>query len=187
MKNQIRAFIAVPLPPMVRSAIAKLIRFLQTTVEETKWTEPENLHITLKFLGDVSLNDLPEIIKAMKQTAAKVEPFDIEIAGCGAFPNWETPKTIWVGCEQNDDKDLSQLAETLETDFFNIGFAKEPRRFSPHLTLGRIKNHHSVDAIEIPHRSYGYCGVDEIILYSSELTKRGPIYDELAVVPLGLR
>lgn len=184
MKNQVRTFIAVPLPPLVRSAVAKWIRSLQTQIEGTKWVETENLHITLKFLGDVPLNDLPELIRAMQRAASAVKSFDIEFSGSGAFPSWDNPKTIWVGCGQGTEE-LTALAAVIEEEFHKIGFAKENRRFSPHLTIGRVK-HSSVPQVFSDFSfSFGYCSVDEIVLFSSELTKRGPIYEEWAAVPLG--
>jgi 2'-5' RNA ligase len=184
MKNQVRAFIAVPLPSAVRATVAQFIRSLQTKIDGTKWVETENLHITLKFLGDVPFNDLPVLIKAMRRAAVLIEPFDIEISGSGAFPNVEHPKIIWVGCRQGTEE-LTTLATALEEEVHKIGFAQENRRFSPHLTIGRVKASSVPLMLSGLPASFGYCSADEIVLFSSELTKRGPIYEELATVPLG--
>lgn len=190
MKNQIRAFIAVDLSEAVRSTIAKLIRSLRSKIDGTKWVEPENLHLTLKFLGDIPINDLHRLIAAMTRAASQIEPFDLEFLGCGAFPQAEHPKTVWIGCDRGSE-DLTRLAKAVEDEMFQLGFPRENRRFSPHLTIGRVKRDSKIadtsfaDFFEEQKlRPFGSCGVDQLVLYSSELTRRGPIYDELAVVPL---
>lgn len=190
MRNQIRTFVAVNLSSSVQAGVAKLIRSLQAEVEGTKWVETQNLHVTLKFLGDIPLNDLPRLIDALIRAAQQVESFDLEFSGFGAFPDEKSPKTIWIGCERGAEE-LTRLAAHIEEELFQLGYSKENRRFSPHLTIGRVKkgNPFSDDALTRlfetqRSRSFGSCGVDEMVLYSSELTRRGPIYDELAVVPL---
>lgn len=190
MRNQVRAFIAVDLSSSVRSSVGKLVRSLQNEIDGTKWVEPQNLHVTLKFLGDTQLNDLPRLIEAMQRAAATVKAFDLDFIGCGAFPNLADPKTIWIGCEQGAEE-LTRLAAAVEDELFKLGYPKENRRFSPHLTIGRVKKtsrnngEFLTDFFEQKAAApFGSCDVDEIILYSSELTRRGPIYDVLATVTL---
>jgi len=188
MKNRLRTFIAVSLSPSVLAGVGKLIRSLQVSLEGAHWVEPKNLHVTLQFLGDVPLNDLPLLIRAVTQSLHQTDSFDLTFQGVGAFPNQESPKTIWIGCREGSE-DLKQLAERICNGLIPLGFPKEARNFSPHLTIGRIKK---VD-LRLPlmslldeqqNRLFGSCSVSEVQIFSSELTRRGPIYDELATIPL---
>jgi 2'-5' RNA ligase len=190
MKNHVRAFIAVDLSYVVRAGVDQLIRSLQKKIDGTKWVETQNLHVTLKFLGDVPLNDLHRLIDTLTKAVEPFEAFDLEFLGCGAFPNIHSPRTIWIGCDRGGDQ-LTRLATVIEDALFDIGYPKEHRRFSPHLTIGRIKKEarsQNIPLIDMliaqQGRSFGVCEVDRIVLYSSELTRSGPIYDELAVVTL---
>jgi 2'-5' RNA ligase len=189
MKNQIRAFVAVPLAPVVRGAVEKLIRTLKQEIDGVKWVDAQNLHITLKFLGDVPMTELHRIIAAVQRGVESVEAFDLAFCGCGVFPNSEQPKTLWIGCGLGSEE-LTTCATAIENELFKLGFPKEHRRFSPHLTIGRAKRDTRVsDAVsrllaERSQQPFGSCDVDEVIVYSSELTRNGPIYDELATIPL---
>ena len=188
MKNRLRTFIAVSLPATVLAGVEKLIRSLQASLDGIHWVEPKNLHVTLKFLGDVPLNDLPQLIKTVTQSVQQVDSFDLTFQGFGVFPNRESPKTIWIGCREGSEE-LIQLAEKINEGLIPLGFPREHRRFSPHLTIGRVKkaSHHSpllTILDEQQDRSFGSCGVSEVQVFSSELTRRGPIYDELAAIPL---
>ena len=138
MKNRLRTFIAVSLSSPILMSIEKLIRTFPTDLEEVRWVETKNLHVTLKFLGDVPLNDLPQLIRAVTQSTRQIDSFDLTFQGFGVFPSWESPKTIWVGCREGSDE-LKQLAESVNEGLFPLGFPKEARRFSPHLTIGRVK------------------------------------------------
>lgn len=190
MKNQVRAFIAVNLSQQIRANAAKLIRSLQSQLDFVRWVESENMHVTLKFLGDIPINELYRIVSAIRAGADQVESFDLEFLGCGAFPDMQSPRTIWIGCNYGADE-LTRLAGAIENELFKIGYPKENRRFSPHLTIGRIKKGHPASDGFLPaffaeqqDHVFGSCSIDELVLYSSELTRRGPIYDELAVIPL---
>ncbi len=189
MKNQIRAFVAVSLSSAVQSSVEKLIRSLRQEIDGVKWVDTQNLHITLKFLGDVPMNELHRIIAAIQRGAESVETFDLEFRGCGVFPNAEQPRTIWIGAGQGSEE-LTVAATAIEDELFKLGFPKEHRRFSPHLTIGRVKRDVRVsEAVsgfltERSELAFGSSGVDEVIVYSSELTRNGPIYDELATIPL---
>ena len=189
MKNQIRAFVAVSLSAAVRGSVDTLIRTLRQEIDGVQWVDTQNLHLTLKFLGDVPMNELHRIIAAVQRGAEAVETFDLEFCGCGVFPNPEQPRTLWIGCDRGSDK-LTVCAMTIENELFKLGFPKENRRFSPHLTIGRTKrNGRLTDGVsrfltEYAQQSFGSSGVDEVIVYSSELTRGGPIYDELATIPL---
>jgi len=188
MKNQIRAFIAVDVSQDVRGKIHRLIQSAQRKIDGTNWVAPQNLHITLKFLGDISLNGLPELTRALTETVTPMEPFELEFGGCGAFPDLRSPKTLWIGCT-NGAKKLEQLAQAVEESVVSLGYSRENRRFSPHLTIGRIKK--QANPLEVSKlfesnasQDFGTTLIDEVVLYSSELTRQGPIYEDLAVFSL---
>jgi 2'-5' RNA ligase len=188
MKNQLRMFIAVSLSPSVLPSIEKMMRILQANVEGVHWVEPKNLHITLKFLGDVPLNDLPQLIRAVTQSVETTPSFDLAFHGFGVFPSRASPKTIWIGCREGSEE-LGQIAERINEGLLPLGFPREARRFSAHLTIGRIKRavqHSPLIPLldEQQDRSFGSCSVSEVQIFSSELTRRGSIYDELAAIPL---
>jgi 2'-5' RNA ligase len=187
MKNQLRTFIAVSLPSSVLAGIEKLVRSFRSHEDGVNWVETKNLHITLKFLGDVSLNDLPQLISTITQSVQQIDSFDLAIHGIGVFPNWESPKTIWIGCREGSER-LKQLAESINEGLIPLGFPIESRRFSPHLTIGRIKKAQRASLMPMladqKDCSFGSCCVDEVQIISSELTRKGPIYDELAAIPL---
>jgi 2'-5' RNA ligase len=188
MKNQLRTFIAVSISPSVLSSIEKMMRTIQANVEGVHWVEPKNLHITLKFLGDVPLNDLPQLIRAVTQSVEKTPSFDLVFHGFGVFPSRESPKTIWIGCREGSEE-LGRIAERINEGLIPLGFPREARRFSAHLTIGRIKRAVQCSPLmslfdEQQNRSFGSCSVSEVQIFSSELTRRGSIYDELAAIPL---
>ena len=188
MKNRLRTFIAVSLSSSVLAGIEKTVRTLQTLFRDVRWVEPKNMHVTLKFLGDIPLNDLPQLIRTVTQCTSETNSFDLTFQGIGAFPNRESPKTIWIGCREGS-KELIQLAESIDKGLWSIGFPKESRHFSPHLTIGRIKKSVQESPLmplldEEDDRLFGSCSVSEVQIFSSELTRHGAIYDELAAIPL---
>jgi len=189
MKNTLRTFIAIPLPLSVQSGIDKLVRSLRSHGDEVKWVETKNLHVTLKFLGDTHLNDLPQLIQTVTRSVQQIDSFDLVFHGIGVFPNWESPKTIWIGCREGSEE-LRHLAESIGNGLLPLGYPLETRRFSPHLTIGRIKKASQESSLmtmlaEQRDCSFGSCGVEEVQIISSELTRKGPIYDELAAIALG--
>ena len=186
MKNRLRTFIAVSLSSSVLAGIEKTVRILQTHFWDVRWVDPKNMHVTLKFLGDVPLNDLPQLIHTVTECTRETDSFDLTFRGLGAFPSRESPKTVWIGCQEGS-KELIQLAESIDKSLASLGFPKEPRRFSPHLTIGRIKK--SVQESPLmslfdEEQVFGSCSVSEVQIFASELTRHGAIYDELAVIPL---
>jgi 2'-5' RNA ligase len=188
MKNRLRMFVALSLSSSILAGIGKLIRTLQPDCEEVRWVEPKSLHVTLKFLGDVPLNELPQLIRAVTQSTSQTDSFDLTLQGLGVFPNREAPKTLWIGCREGSEE-LGQLAGSVDEGLIPLGFPKEPRKFSPHLTIGRIKKQAQGSSLspildDNQNRLFGSCSVSEVQIFSSELTRSGPLYDELAAIPL---
>ncbi|MBN1590445.1 MAG: RNA 2',3'-cyclic phosphodiesterase [Pirellulales bacterium] len=191
MSQTIRTFVAIELDPEVRRSAAALIEGLRSVSSDVKWVAPENLHLTLKFLGDVALNETSRICDALARAASEVEPFEIEIAGAGAFPNVSRPKTIWLG-SRGDDRPLVELHKHVEKRLQKLGFRKEARRFQAHLTLGRLRRPGpGVESLgELLKASAdfeaGKTSVSQIFLFSSRLTSDGPIYAPLGRANLGV-
>lgn len=190
--EQLRAFIAVELPPGASLALGRTLQDLQAAAPGgVRWVRPEGIHLTLKFLGNIGTNSVGPISQAMSRCAASVAPFDLFLSELGAFPNLKAPRVIWIGLGGALDV-LLGLQEALEGEMESLGFAREGRSFSPHLTLGRAREgmpssqrrrvgevlaSASVDIKEeLP--------VEEIALIKSTLTPSGAIYTPLFSVPL---
>ncbi len=190
MKNRVRVFLAVELSREARNAIERLIRSIRKQNDGVQWVETQNLHLTLKFFGEIPTSELSRLAETANAAARQTVSFDLELQGLGAFPNLKSPKTLWIGCRQGSES-LIDLAVLIEEKMFEIGYAKENRRFSPHLTIGWIKRDaFSSDFFSfLPDadkaRAFGSCPVGEIVLFGSELTSRGPVYTRLASAPLG--
>jgi len=189
----IRCFIAIELDEGIRGELGRLQdrlrRRLQLNDKAVKWVRPENVHLTLKFLGDVEDRLVPDICSVVSEAAGEIAPFTFEVADCGCFPRNGAARVLWVGVKQGRE-DLLQLQEMVELYLADIGFPPEERRFSAHLTLGRIKNAeagrlvHNVVAEVEPIR-LGCRDVSEITVFQSELTQSGPIYTALHHGKLG--
>ncbi|MBN1912082.1 MAG: RNA 2',3'-cyclic phosphodiesterase [Pirellulales bacterium] len=190
MKQTVRTFVAIPASADVRAAAGKLIEQLRSASVDVKWVEPENLHVTVKFLGDVALKETARVCEAVQRAAAEVEPFDLTFGGVGAFPNPARPRTIWLGTT-GDETSLLALHASVEKRLQKLGFRREARRFHAHLTLGRVRQfgpglgqlsellrqHAQTEA--------GRQSVCELVVFSSELTPSGPTYAPLGRAPLG--
>lgn len=149
------------------------------------WVPPQNLHLTLKFLGWVSADAVPGIEGALRPLAARA-PFHMHLRGVGAFPPRGKPRVIWVGLQQGAD-DLRALAQDVEGALENIGFSREVRPFHPHLTLGRVKTA-AAPRERVLHRfedtEVGRCLVQEITVYRSILKQPHPDYRPHLRIPL---
>lgn len=203
MKPTIRTFIALDIAPDIKSIIRKAIKPLQTAWPGIRWTDDSQLHITLKFLGDVPVNEIHQVIEAAQQAVRNREAFDLVLEGLGAFPNLDHPRTVWIGISEGLE-DLQELSDRIETELMPLGFHRENRPFTPHITIGRIKqskpNRNERQAkksvIDTPisladdfftkesDRFFGSCPVDEIVVYASELFPDGPQYEVLGTGPL---
>jgi 2'-5' RNA ligase len=189
MARTLRTFIAVESSPEVHTKAQQLIKELSATPAKVKWVEPHNLHLTLKFLGDVEMLEMPNICEALTVAAANIAPFDLESFGAGAFPSLHSPRTVWIGARSGSDE-MVDLHDRIEQALEPFGFRREQRRFRPHLTIGRVRN--SPDGIEelaerlAARREFvgGSTDVSEIVLFSSELGREGPTYEVLHTAPL---
>ncbi len=189
----VRSFIAIHLPADVRAELTSLEDKLKARRHPfVKWVDPEIMHLTLKFLGNVTVDSIPQIIEAMSSVAQAHYPFKLEVSGTGAFPNWQHPQVVWVGVGGESDK-LNALHRDLESALSPMGFTPESRSFSAHLTLGRLRDRVTTDdrrrfaefAQKISFEACHQFEVNAIRLMRSQLTPTGPIYSEMAAVGLG--
>ncbi len=183
MTETIRTFIAIDLSEENQNKLALIQDKLKECPTCVRWVKPENIHLTLKFLGDISQNKIQKIIKLIPGIYKDAAPFAFDITHLGAFPKISRPNIIWVGIENNADK-LRGLADKLEHGLVSLGFAKKPKKFSPHITIGRVKNFKGVkkfiEAIESIQIDPPLLQDDiTISLYQSTLTSQGPVYTPL--------
>jgi 2'-5' RNA ligase len=190
MKDTVRTFIAVETSPPVRQRAVDLIRLLDAAGADVRWVERSHMHLTLKFLDDVPLREIPRISDAIQQVTSKIEPFDVAVRGAGAFPDVNRPKTVWIGVGDGVEP-LGELFAAVEDAMAHLGFRKEPRRFEAHLTLGRTRGGGPAVAElgRLLQQASGFEAgsfrVTEVVLFSSLLTPKGPIYDALSRSKLG--
>jgi 2'-5' RNA ligase len=173
MQNQLRTFVAIDIPNELKKNISTLKNELN--IEGIKLVEDENLHITLKFLGDVESTKLANIEQALR--AVKFKKFVIKLRGIGVFPNERYVRVVWIGCESHE---LEGLAENIN-DALSSYFKQEP--FSAHLTIARVKRKIDLSSFLDKHKAdeFGEFEVNSFELKSSELRREGPIYTTLAV------
>jgi 2'-5' RNA ligase len=186
MEKTVRAFVAVEISPDIRGKARKLIAELATTSANVKWVEPENLHFTLKFLGDVPLLELPDICTAVADAVIDLPPFDVQAHGAGAFPTLERPRTVWLGVDEGADA-MREVHDAVERGLAPHGFRQEQRRFRPHLTIGRVRNSTPAGIQDLAERvaacrefAGGITDVCEVVVFASELGRNGPKYDPLS-------
>jgi 2'-5' RNA ligase len=179
----VRAFVAIRMNDRVEESIAKAIDELRGTDDGVRWVPRANLHITLKFLGPaVDSHRLRRLTGGLSQLASRTAPFEVTVAGAGAFPNLEHPNTIWVGLRSVA---AGALAARLETVAAEYGFEREKRRWSGHLTIGRVKARDITDQTRqalraAQDREFGIARIESMTLYRSHLGPDTARYEALA-------
>ena len=188
MSETIRSFIAVELPDDVLSAVSRVQGQLKSYGFRTKWVRPANIHVTLKFLGDIDSGTIDAIASAMASAAERCAPISLSAKGIGVFPNTKRPRVLWVGLT-GDVNLLIDLQRKLDDRLSDIGFAKERRSFKGHLTLGRFKDR--VNSSEITRALTEFEDFEtqafvarELILFKSELRPTGAVYSKLERISL---
>ncbi len=154
-----------------------------------RWTSPENIHLTMKFLGDTEDALVPMLRDTLAELVKPLFPFEVEAKGIGFFPDPNHPRIIWSGFDQQSAEVLSLLQQALERDLGELGFEKEQRSFRPHVTLGRVKSRARPDfaklAEEVDRRSFGKSYIKDVVLYESTLSAQGPTYTVIDRFGLG--
>jgi 2'-5' RNA ligase len=183
--SEVRAFLAADLPAAARAELTRLIEALREAGPAgVRWADPASLHLTLKFCGDVPEERIDELIERCAPRVRGIEPFEVALAGLGAFPSARAARVIWAGVTSGAG-DLARLARRLESACTRAGVERERRPYQPHLTLGRLREPRRV-ALE---RLAGPPGiafrVEDVVCFQSRLSPRGAEHVPLARLPLG--
>ena len=184
-KKNIRAFLAIEPPEDILKSLSGLQEKLKREINgRISWTKPQGQHLTLKFFGDISMEDINNICAAIESRIASWSSFNLKIEKVGIFPDVRKPRVLWCGIAE-DGENLSALHKQLEADFDVIGFPKEDRPFRAHLTLGRIKESQGLTGISealTKHNAFdaGIFSCRELILFQSKLLPQGAVYAKLA-------
>jgi 2'-5' RNA ligase len=190
--SDLRLFIAIEIDDVARGLMDDIIRRLRDLPGKISWSRPQQIHLTLSFLGDTPPERIIDIGEAMRQAADGIAPFDFHLTGIGAFPDKGRPRVIWIGLDEPTGA-LIELQERLTIALLDVGFDPEQRPFKPHVTLGRVRRADrrtdhaaaltaAADEIDL---SAGTQFADRIVLFSSELSRgEGPSYVEMADAPL---
>lgn len=171
-----RLFIAVNISEENKNRIARIQSKLKDNIAGVKWVEKENLHLTLKFLGEVAGGRLAEIKEKIAEAGSLIKRFEIDFCNLGIFPNENFPRILWAGIEKGQPE-LEVLARKIEDLLQEIGFEKEKRPFSAHLTIGRFKNHRPCSLHGKNKEEKFSQTVEKIFLIKSTLTPKGPVYE----------
>jgi RNA 2',3'-cyclic 3'-phosphodiesterase len=191
----LRTFIAIPLPADVTAQLGKVQQQLRRSAPDcVRWVAPSSIHLTLHFLGDVLPERVVPIREALTIVARNVHPFDFQVGGLGAFPNARRARVLWVGIA-DPTAWLALLQDAVAEAMTHLGFERETRTFSPHLTLGRVNRNASAEELRdlgavVEATQVGELGtvtVEELILYQSILRPGGAEYSPLAHFSLGRR
>jgi len=190
--EQVRSFIAIELPDEVKSGLADLQARLKTgQPPSVKWVNPNSIHLTLKFLGNVAADQIDGITRAMEAAARGTAPFPLEVRELGVFPTLRRVQVVWVGMS-GDLARLGRLQQRIESNLGPLGFTPEARKFTPHLTLARLREQATPDERQSLGQLIARTGftaapgftVDAVNLIKSQLTREGAIYHRLSSVKL---
>lgn len=179
-----RAFIAVELPKTTRDSLRHIQEELKASGADVKWVKPENIHLTLKFLGEIDPDQLAKINLILDAVSKEKKSFSIRLSSLGAFPKMDYPRVIWAGIDRGEGQ-TQELAKALEAKIEKLGIPKEERAFSSHITIGRIKSNLGRDKLVASLKGLrGYFNdhpqeltVTKITLFKSTLAPAGPVYE----------
>lgn len=185
MSKQIRTFVAIPITPS--KSLRTCMRLLAELGGPLRHNTPDQLHITLKFLGDTAWEQTPEVGAAIDDVLKSHVPIGIQLQGVGAFPRQQRPRVIWAGVEA--EPSLKLIANQLNERMAELGFPLEERDFHPHVTLAYVKGRLPAGAeewfLDYQETEFGNTTVDRVELLQSELTPSGPIYTVISSHGLG--
>lgn len=188
----IRTFIALEIPANLQKELDKISVSLQRELKELplRWVRTENIHLTLKFIGETPQEKVDEIAAVVKSQAANVAPFEIALDHFGVFPDLRKPLVLWVGVQA--PQNLAQLQHFLEAELAAVGFPAEQRKFSPHLTLARVRRDHRIANLKrigevmaratVDSKTVGH--IDSVTLFRSDMNPGGSVYNPLSRSPL---
>lgn len=185
MSRYIRAFIAVEVP--TSPSLKRLQRAIQSVDDKVRLTSSDGMHLTLKFLGDITYEEVPGITRVLEKVASRHAPISCELTGVGAFPDEYRARVAWAGLDPV--KPIQALAYDLEDELQGLRFARENKEFKPHVTLARFpRPPRGPELSEVfgkfRETPFGELLIDELLLIQSELSRGGPQYTHLASVSL---
>jgi len=184
----LRLFIAMPLPHEVEIELSRLLGTLRMKGPDVKWVAANNIHLTIKFLGDTEDKLVPRINAAIDEVAAKFRPFESTIDSVGGFPDLKRPRVIWVG-GTSPIEEAARIAKEIDRQMHELRFEKERRPFKSHLTLGRVREGRRVDELAAYLGSFKLepipLKLDRLVLFKSTLTPKGSICERLHEVMFG--
>ncbi|MDD5595055.1 MAG: RNA 2',3'-cyclic phosphodiesterase [Candidatus Omnitrophica bacterium] len=186
-----RTFIAIELPKQVKDALAELKNQLESSQADVKWVATQNIHLTLKFLGERDEKKIEKILQILDEVAKENQPYEINLISLGSFPNPNYPRVVWAGIDQGATQ-TKKIAQGLEEKIAKVGIPKEKREFSSHITIGRVKsNLNREKLIQGLDNSKSYLVgknlrflVTQLVLFKSTLTPKGPVYEILKTANL---
>ncbi|MBN1304414.1 MAG: RNA 2',3'-cyclic phosphodiesterase [Anaerolineales bacterium] len=184
----LRAFVAVQIPPQIQEAIHASTSDLRQTLGPSliRWTPLRNIHLTLKFLGAISQSNIEMLNQMLASEASKVEPFEIKIGALGVFPNPNRPRILWIGIQAPDT--LEAVHHSIETAASRLGYEQEHNHFSPHLTIGRVKQdltRSDRDKLRLTLEKttigeIGTAAIEAVYLMRSDLHPTGAVYTPIS-------
>ena len=178
----IRTFIALPIPDDLKKCLEDAISSLRSRNSSVRWVRPENIHLTIKFLGHISEDLVKPMSMELDKTLEHYGEMDLTLSGLGVFPNIRRPRVVWAGLE-GDTEQLVKMALSVDATCAGLGIHKDKRPFSPHITLGRLKVPSMIDLdIHLRRKSYR---AKEVVFYRSELLPQGARYTVLHTSNLG--
>ncbi len=184
--RDVRIFVAAALEPVLREAVVQVRSRLDSAGGALRWVRPDDLHLTLKFLGEIAEARVAGVAAAARQVAGRTEPFEITLAGIGAFPSPRRPQVVWVGVGTGADR-VTSLARDLDTELHRLKFPKEGRPFRPHLTVARAR--HAVPDLsaalgDLDGLVLGTQIIDALCVMQSVLRPSGAVYRPVEEVRL---
>jgi 2'-5' RNA ligase len=183
----VRTFIAVTLDGTLHKTLGEVINKFASSRASVKWVTPQNVHATLKFLGNVEEARLPEVFTACEKAAGGFKPIEMEVKAVGCFPTMNRPRVVWLGIEKGKEA-LKKLQQNVENELELIGFPKEEREFRAHLTIGRVKGNDGISRLcrlleEERNIFIGSMRAEKMSVMKSKTMPSGPVYTELKAIP----
>ncbi len=174
-----RLFIAIELSDLVKSMLKSAQTGLRPLGDGVRWVPPELLHLTLKFLGDVRDHDVPSVCDAVSCIASGTAPFSMTVESCGCFPERGPVRIVWAGIRE-EDGELARCAAAIDGELEALGFPREARAFSPHVTIGRVREDRTAGRLRAAVASARLSATKQVVgsmaVMSSELSPKGPTY-----------
>jgi 2'-5' RNA ligase len=185
----IRSFLAIEIPREIQKKIEEVQEDLKSSHADVRWVNPEKIHLTLKFFGNIEESKIEPIVTSIGGPIQTTPPFLLKVRGVGAFPHLKNPRVIWMGLVDGKEV-LTHFQKQLEEALEKIGFAPEERAFHPHLTLGRMKSSKGREELigrmeKLKEEEFGNLQIEGVVLFRSDLRPTGPIYTPLKELKLG--